>query len=475
MADKTFADIDLGVNLIPNDKTLKKALDDLKRVRFGSHDALKETLSRQLFHMITSKEATTGLGAAILLKKQHNLKLSPQQDAVLRAAAGMAESGKRVVVRAEKEFESAKTRKLQEQERLTSEANKLNRYYAERDLVYAEAQTKRMNSFQFKKLTNTTANLNEDAVSVLERMEKAGLKDTKEFKALKKNSDKYVKIATKTQKELGIKGPSMLSKIAPIFGKIPGLGAIASLAGIMSFLQSRYKSTEQGIAKTTQEHQAYLEGELDVGKARAFAKSYGLTEEQGLNFAKYIADVQARGRRGNISTEEFTAWHFTPRFAQAIMSGKGFDEASKAMVEDMQELSKSPEQFALARQYLGATPIGTNILATRREFLTKQKKDALTASETEKARWEVTQKDKYVTKQAGSTILSNFADKWVGRLLFGGVGAAVSGVSSLVSSGSVNQSTTNINMQVNVNGGNPKEVQTAVRNGVLEAQQAEKK
>lgn len=475
MADKTFADLDLGVNLIPNDKALKKALDDLKRVKFGAHDTLKETLSRQLFHMIASKEATTGLGAAILLKKQHNLKLTPQQDAILRASAGIAESGKRVVVRAEQQFKSTQARKLQEREKLTSEAAKLNRYYAERDLVYEEAKTKRMNSFQFKKLTNTTTNLNEDAVKVLERMEKEGLKDTKEFKALKKNSDKYVKIATKTQKELGIKAPSMLSRFMPVLSKIPGVGAIASLAGIMSFLQSRYKSTEQGIAKTTQEHQAYLEEELDVGKARAFAKSYGLTEEQGLNFAKYVADVRARGRKGNISTEEFTAWHFTPRFARAIMSGRGFDEASKAMVEDMQELSRSPEQFALARQYLGATPIGTNILATRREFLTKEKKAALTASETEKAHWERTKMDKLVSKQSSSTILSNSADKYIGRPLWESVSAVLNSAASLVSSGSVGQTITNIyNMPVDARGRNPKEAETIVLNSMLKAQQADK-
>lgn len=489
----TIGEVNIGVNYVADDKSIKKATDKLLKARSGLHESLVSDLQNVLYsrYMKTGK-ASTGLRAGILFKKEFGLELSKYQESLLQSAGGLAMERKGFVSRAEKSYlkqqerlekqriaqeeknrkqqEVNENRKIKEQERLEkqkeSEENYLRRQVASKsnmfewlDFDYAEAKKKRMGSSDFAKMQLKTKQSLHSVEELLKQIEKTDLKDTKEVQNLRKNFDKYSKISLKSQKELGIKTPSMLSQLKPLLSKL-GLGwlggptAILGALGLYAWKQG--KDVEKGIQQTAKEYQSYQETEIDVGQARAFAKSYGLTEEEGINLAKYVADFRARTKLGEVSDKEYMLLSQLPGFASAIYGKANLSDVMATLVSDVRGISGDVDRFAYVRQLLKGTPISSNILATRKEFMTPYLKDVLRSAESERAGFEIQNIPTEIQNQANATLRKYVAQTVLGRGAYGiktGINRAVGTVTnplakSLSAENISNTNTTNRNVSV---------------------------
>lgn len=376
----TVADINLGVNLVPNEKDVDKILAKLKRAKSGAYTDLKEDISKVLFsrYMMT-KQATTGLGAATSFKKEFGLKLTPFQESIVRGGAGIAESGKRFVSRAEKatkareeqekkEKERIALEKENERERLLRQVRSYNYSYGQRDIDYESAKNKRMTKEQFAKMQQRTKYMNTGAEDLLAKIAKTDLKENEEVKKLGNNFKKYSAITLKNQKELGIKGPSFLSKFIPAVSKIPGLGMLTSLVGITALLGRAYKIADRSTVNTMKAYQAYGENEIDASRFDALAYRYGLERNDVQNMEHYGADFRARAMLGKTSPDEMLAFSLFRKAGRAAYSGGDF---TSALMEDIKGLDE--KQLPLARQFLSMLGLSPNLLATRKEYLAEEK------------------------------------------------------------------------------------------------------
>ena len=383
----TVADVNLGVNLIPNDKDVDKILAKLKRAKSGAYTDLKEDISKVLFsRYIITKQATTGLGAATSFKKEFGLKLTPFQESIVRGGAGIAESGKRFVSRAEKatkareeqekkEKERIALEKENERERLLRQVSSYNYAYDQRGIDYEAATSKRMTKEQFVKMQQRTKYMNTNTEYLLAKIAKTDLKGNEEVKKLGNNFKKYSAVALKNQKELGIKGPSFLSKVAPVLSKIPGIGLLTSIAGVLGLMRKIYGVTERSTVNTMKAYQAYGENEINASRFDALAYRYGLERNEIQGVEHYGADFRARAMLGRISPDEMLAFSLFRRAGRAAYTGGDF---TAALMEDIKNLNE--KQLPLARQFLSMLGLSPNLLTTRNEYLTGEKSNLIDAS-----------------------------------------------------------------------------------------------
>lgn len=410
----TIGEVNIGVNYVADDKSIKKATDKLLKARSGLHESLVSDLQNVLYsrYMKTGK-ASTGLRAGILFKKEFELELSKYQESLLQSAGGLAMERKGFVSRAEKSYlkqqerlekqriaqeeknrkqqEVNENRKIKEQERLEkqkeNEENYLRKQIASKsnmfewlDFDYTEAKKKRMGSSDFAKMQLKTKQSLHSVEELLKQIEKTDLKDTKEVQNLRKNFDKYSKISLKSQKELGIKTPSMLSQLKPLLSKLGlgWLGGPSAILGALGFYTlKKGQDVEKGIQQTVKDYSAYDLNELDLGTARSFAKIYGLEEQEGVNVAKYVADFRYRAGRGLLSKEETQVLSLLPSFTTSLRAGENLESSLDNLVSDIRNAYKDPRKFGYLRNYMAGTPLSPNLLATKEEFVSDEQKNYL--------------------------------------------------------------------------------------------------
>lgn len=486
----TIGEVNVGLNVVTNENSIKKAIDKLLKAKRGLHEDLVSDLANTVLfprYMKTGR-ASTGLRASILLKKEFGLELSKYQESLLQSAGGLAMERKHFETRLEKALVKRETQKKQQeekkvieeqnkaerekqqQERLEkqkeNEKNYLRRQIASKsnmfewlDFDYAEAKKKRMGSSDFAKMQLKTKQSLHSVEELLKQIEKTDLKDTKEVQSLRKNFDKYSKISLKSQKELGIKTPSMLSQLKPLLSKL-GLGwlggptAILGALGLYAWKQGR--DVEKGIQQTAKEYQSYQETEIDVGQARAFAKSYGLTEEEGINLAKYVADFRARTKLGEVSDKEYMLLSQLPGFASAIYGKVNLSDVMATLVSDVRGISGDVDRFAYVRQLLKGTSISPNILVTREERISPYSKDVLRRVESERANYEMQNISTEIQNQVNAGLRGYVGQAIFGRRVYGGktginrfIGSGVNPLAKSLSTENIsNTNTTNRNVSV---------------------------
>lgn len=271
--------------------------------------------------------------------------------------------------------------------------------------------------------------------------------ELKELKNLSKLSKKGNDIATKTQKELGIKKPGFFDKIIGgiSLGSL-GLGALAYKT--FSFGKNAVSSYSASVKELRGITNAYGVdfAKEDMKNAKIAAILSGTNESDVLKVATYAADVRGRMMTGKMSDSEAAALGFFSQYANVGFTGKG--DAVNALKQDILNLKRSGVDISVIRSLLGDLGLSPELLSIGNKYLSGESEALVRGNVELDTQRRVSSISTQARIEAGESIAKGARDAIVGKPLLSAYDKVLGTVTGIKPNTTTGNTTNNVTINV---------------------------